>query len=56
MGSPLCRYSAEGTSAGRAKWPFPSIQDECRGAGDVAPGAGGFVLRKLLHQVGGYAS
>ena len=44
-------YTKEGSTAGRARWPFPSIQDECRGAGDAVTGGGGFVLHRLLHQV-----
>ena len=41
----------EGTTVGRATWPFPSIEDKCRGTADIATGGGGFALYNLVHDV-----
>jgi hypothetical protein len=45
-------FLLEDTTVGKALWPFPSIEDKCRGPSDIAsPGAGGFKLYKLKHDV-----
>ena len=37
------------TTKGRAAFPFPSVEDSCRGPADVVSGSGGFVVYKLEH-------
>ena len=37
------------TTKGRAAFPFPSVEDSCRGPADVVSGSGGFAVYKLEH-------
>ena len=43
-------HETSGSTSRRAEWPYPHIQDECRGPVDLQSGGGGFALLKLDHR------
>ena len=44
-------FQLQGSTVGKAAWPFPSLEDRCRGAADAAAGGGGFALFAFKHDV-----
>jgi hypothetical protein len=44
-------FTLQGSTVGKAAWPFPSLEDKCRGVADAAAGGGGFALYAFSHDV-----